>query len=254
MSDSVNELFLKLACKTPLPRISESFPAKPYTRAQAKVDASAPPQPPTSPSKKRGIKSEFNIFTDADGEHAPQLPTLKKLKPNARIPLSIKTDLANDTPLPTPRQPDRPFPFSQSDPLWADVENYDPLPEYNLRTNYMTPPSTPGGPSPIPSPYPSPRPSTRAVRRRRAPTSTLPPPRSMTLYLVLHLDSWKATDQQIRHAYRKVAAEFHPDKVAEDARETATQIMQNINAAKEVLLDGKRRRAYHVDGKLPWTT
>ena len=119
----------------------------------------------------------------------------------------------------------------------------------------MTPPTTPGSLSSTPSSSPlSPNRSTRAVRPRRVHTAnSLPPPKDHTLYRVLELDSWKATDDQIKNAYRKVAVEYHPDKVAEDQRENATRIMQNVNAAREILLNEKRRRAYHLNGKLPWT-
>ncbi|KAF1347350.1 DnaJ-domain-containing protein [Lizonia empirigonia] len=245
MSEFIEDFFLSLACNTPLPsssvagrRAEKSCATKPYTRAQAKFEQQAELLPNASlqssrSGKKRGRKSEFHIFTDADTTHVAHLPCPKKLKPHARVPLSIRTDLANDTPLPTPRQPDRPFPFSRSDPLWANVENYDPWPP----------------------PFSSPRPSTRAGWRRRVSSANLlPPPKDKTLYLALHLDDWKVTEDQIKNAYRKVAIEYHPDKVAEEERKTATQMMQNVNAAKEVLLDNKRRRAYHVDGKLPWTT
>jgi DnaJ-class molecular chaperone len=74
------------------------------------------------------------------------------------------------------------------------------------------------------------------------------------LYNVLELDNWNATGEQIKNAYRKIAVEYHPDKVAADQREAATHVMQNVNAAKDVLMNDARRRAYHRNGKLPWTT
>lgn len=231
MSEFIEDFFLGLACNTPLPsssvaghRAEKSCVTKPYTRAQANFEQQAElllnaSLQPTTSGKKRGRKSEFHIFTDADTTHVPHLPFPKKLKPHARVPLSIRTDLANDTPLPTPRQPDRPFPFSRSDPLWANVENYDPC------RHYLTPPSTPGDPSPPPSsaqgssPLSSPRPSIRAGRRGRASSANLlPPPKDKTLYLALHLDDWKVTEDQIKNAYRKVAIEYHLDKVAKEER------------------------------------
>ncbi|KZM24367.1 uncharacterized protein EKO05_0010766 [Ascochyta rabiei] len=278
MFDLSEELFLRLACETPLPvsssptshRPDKPLLTKPYTRAQAKAAQQASPlfsllvQSPT-PDKKRSRKLDFDIFIDANAVNTLQPPSQKKPRPNARIPLSVKTDLANDTSLPSPRKPDRPFVYSRSDPLWANVENYDPRP------HYMTPPPTPGGssstsgssstmpgghsPTTPPSPFSPPRHSTRAFRARRtSSTNVLPPPKDKTLYTALNLDNWKATEAQIRNAYRKVAVEYHPDKAAEGERETATQMMQNVNAAKEVLLDAKRRKAYHLNGKLPWTT
>lgn len=260
MSEFIEELFLKLACETPLPRSSAAIcktgnpsPTKPYTRAQAKAEQQTDPLPslPTQPwvfSKKRGRKPDFDILVDADAASSSPYPPPKKLKSKARTPLSIRKDFANDSQGVTSHKPDTPFPFSRSDPLWDNVENYDP------RLYYMTPPSTPGGPSPVPSPssFSSPRRTTRTTRPRQIPAaSPLPPPQDQTLYRALALDNWKATDTQIKNAYKKVALEYHPDKVAESQRETATHMMQTVNAAREVLLDHKRRRAYHISGKLP---
>lgn len=262
MSDFIEEFFLRLACETPLPnsiatRRGTSRPSltKPYTRAQAKVEQHAGllrtrPLQPSIFNKKRSRKPEFDIFVDADAANVLPSPYSKKLKSNARAPLSIRTDFANDVPLPPPRQPDRPFPFSCADPLWANVENYDPRPYY------VTPPTTPSSlPStPFSSPLSPPNRSARAARPRRVhSTNPLPPPKDYTLYKILELDSWEATDDQIKNAYRKAAVEYHPDKVNEDQRANATQIMQNVNAARDILLNEKRRRAYHLNGKLPWT-
>ncbi|KAF2623497.1 DnaJ-domain-containing protein [Macroventuria anomochaeta] len=263
MSGFIEELFLRLACETPLPRSSAAgrradkpFTTKPYTRAQAKVEQQAEllPSPHLQSSttrKKRARKSEFDIFIDADAANTPLSPSPKKLKSNGRVPLSVRTNSGNDTPVPSPRFPNTPFPFSRSDPLWENVENYD------TRPFYMTPPPTPGGPSPAPSPSPfaSSYRATRSARTRRvSSTKQLPPPKDKTLYTVLQLDDWKATKEEIKIAYRKVAVDNHPDKVAEGQREDATHMMQTVNAAKEVLLDDKRRRAYHSSGKLPWNT
>ena len=263
MSDVMEELLLRLACETSLPcsnaagrRAKEPFIAKPYTRAQARIEQQIGllPRPPlrsSTPSKKRGRKADFDIFVDADTANIPPPPFLKKLKPNTRIPLSVRTDLANDTSYPCPRKLDTPFPFSRSDPLWANVENYDPRPYY------MTPPPTPGDFTPTPSPSPSspPRHSTRTVRPRRIVSANpLPPPKDHTLYRVLDLNDWQVTADEIKNAYKKAAVDHHPDRVAEDQRGAATHMMQIVNAAKEVLLDNKRRRVYHLSGKLPFTT
>ena len=265
MSDFIDELFLRLACETPLPRGSSAgrradttftATAKPHTRAQARAEQQTgrlpSPHPETSISnKKRTHKSEFDIFVDADATNTSPAPSLKKAKSDRRVPLSVRTDSANFTPAPSLRYSDTPFPFSSSDPLWTDVENYD------IRPYYMTPPSTPGGPSPTPSPPPfaSPHRSTRAARFRQTPAANpLPPPKDRILYKVLKLKDWKVTEEEIRMAYRKIAINNHPDKVAEGQREDATHMMQTVNAAKEVLLDNKRRRAYHKSGKLPWAT
>lgn len=262
MSDFIEEFFLRLACETPLPNsitarsvTGRSFSAKSYTRTQAKFEQHngllrAPPLQSSTFSKKRSRKPEFDIFVDADAVNALPSPYPKKLKSNARTPLSVRTDLANVISLPSPRQPDRPFPFSCSDPLWANIENYDPRPYY------VTPPTTPSSlPStPFSSPLSPRNRSTRTTRSRRVySANSLPPPKDYTLYKVLELDSWEATEEQIKIAYKKVAVEYHPDKVSAEQRENATQIMQNVNAAREVLLNEKRRRAYHLNGKLPWT-
>ena len=262
MSDFMEDLLLRLACETPLPRSNAAnrrtaglSTAKPYTRAQAKIEQQArllPSSPLQSsiPSKKRSRRVEFDIFIDANTVNIPPTPSPKKLKSSARVPLSVRTNLGNEASYPSPREPDRPFPFSRSDPLWANVENYDPLPYY------ITPPPTPGGPSTTPSPSTSspPRHSTRTARLPRiASTNPLPPPKDRTLYRVLGLSDWKVSADEIKIAYKKVAVGHHPDKVAEGQREAATHMMQTVNAAKEVLLDNKRRRAYHVSGKLPFT-
>jgi len=258
----MEELFLRLASDAPLPRgnvtvrrTARPFTAKPYSRAQAKVEQQTylPQSPllrPSRPSKKRSRKAEFDIFIDADTANIPPSPSPKKLTSNERVPLSVRTDLGNETSYPSPREPDRPFPFSRSDPLWANIENYDPRPYY------MTPPPTPGGSSTASSPsLPSPpRLSTRTARpRRTASANPLPPPKDRTLYRVLELNDWKVTADEIKIAYKRVAVDHHPDEVAEGEREAATHMMQTVNAAKEVLLNDKRRRAYHVSGKLPFT-
>lgn len=267
MSSFVEELFLRLARETPLPQSrtasrtnSISLAARPHTRAQARIDpkaGSAPgplPQSMTS-SKKRSRKPKFGIFVDADAANTPFYPSPKKLKPNERAPLATKTDSANCTPAPSPRYLGEPFPFSPSDPLWENNENYDPRP------CYMTPPPTPRSFSPTRSPSPQPSPRYRPARTPRprqtpqAPASRqLSSPRDMTLYTALGIDIWQATTQEIRAAHHRFALEHHPDKVTLEQREEATHLMQIANAAAEVLLDSERREKYHRDGRLPWTT
>ena len=226
---------------------------KPYTRLQAKLEQQNEEIPNSSSTnrQKRNRKSEFDIFVDDNTNNTTATPSPKKLKANERVPLSINTDIVNTVPNMSPQQLDAPFLYSPLDPLWEDVENYDTCPFY------MTPPATPARGSPSSSPTASipPSPSASPAPRRQKPTAAkLSPPKDKLLYTVLKLDDWQATEQEIKMAYRKIAARSHPDKASEKLREGATHTMQTVNAAKEVLLDSKRRRAYHRSGKLPWST
>lgn len=258
----MEELFLKLACEIPLPRSSTDRHTKntpstrPYTRARARIEQQSGTSPlpqPSASTRKRSRKPEFGIFVDANAANASFYPSPKKTKPNERLPLTFRNDSANSTPAPSPRYPDSPFTFVPSDPLWENRENYDP------RTCYMTPPSTPRSFSPAPSPSVQPSPGQNYARtphqtQRTSSSRQLPPPRDMALYTALDINSWKATKQEIRAAHHRFALEHHPDKVAPEQREEATHLMQIANAAAEVLLDSKRRREYHKDGRLPWTS
>ncbi|KAF2016056.1 putative DnaJ chaperone [Aaosphaeria arxii CBS 175.79] len=64
-------------------------------------------------------------------------------------------------------------------------------------------------------------------------------------YRVLEIDS-KATQQQIRDAYKKAALKHHPDRVAADSpeRTARTKRFQQINDAYYTLSDPTRRRDY----------
>lgn len=64
-------------------------------------------------------------------------------------------------------------------------------------------------------------------------------------YKVLEVDS-KASQQQIRDAYKKAALKHHPDRVASDSPERATRTkrFQQINDAYYTLSDTTRRRDY----------
>ncbi|KTD37438.1 molecular chaperone DnaJ [Legionella moravica] len=53
-----------------------------------------------------------------------------------------------------------------------------------------------------------------------------------------------ATPEEIRKAYYKLALKNHPDKVAEDKREEATELFKEINLAHEILSDENNRKAY----------
>ncbi|KAK4615593.1 hypothetical protein CLAFUW4_10418 [Fulvia fulva] len=66
-------------------------------------------------------------------------------------------------------------------------------------------------------------------------------------YAALEVDS-KATQQQIRDAYKKQALRHHPDRVPSDSpeRPTRTKKFQQINDAYYTLSDATRRREYDV--------
>jgi hypothetical protein len=291
MADYINELFLRLACNTPLPNGATSYTSstalpsiQPFTRSQARpiepdsAPFEAQPQSSTSASqqKKRNRKPEFAIFIDTDTANAPPRPAPKKTKLTPRMPLAVKTDCGNDSPLPSPHAPDVPRPFSSTDPLWESNENYfsytapppthhDPTPA-QPSNNRPAPRETPRptsrpapSPAPHPSPHPTPRPTSqsgsRPARRRRTSAVGAPrTPNNMVLYNLLGLEDWNAGTEQIKLAYKKAAMKFHPDRVPAGQRQEATVQMQRVNAAKEVLLDTRRRRAYNRSGKLPWDT
>lgn len=63
-----------------------------------------------------------------------------------------------------------------------------------------------------------------------------------TLYDTLGV-SRTASDQEIKRAYRRLAAQYHPDKPTGD-----TEKFQRINAAHEVLSDERQRRIYDAQG------
>lgn len=61
--------------------------------------------------------------------------------------------------------------------------------------------------------------------------------------------SKSATDKDIHRAYRKLAKEYHPDKLRskdlnEKEKAEASERFRNINEAKEILLDAEKRAAY----------
>lgn len=67
----------------------------------------------------------------------------------------------------------------------------------------------------------------------------------MDYYAALNVDS-KATQEQIRNAYKKAALKHHPDRVAADSPDRAqrTKKFQQINDAYYTLSDTTRRREY----------
>jgi len=56
--------------------------------------------------------------------------------------------------------------------------------------------------------------------------------------------SLTATPDEIRAAYRRRAAEIHPDRQPPDKRASASEQMKQLNAARDLLLDARRRAEY----------
>ncbi|KAF2748965.1 DnaJ-domain-containing protein [Sporormia fimetaria CBS 119925] len=85
--------------------------------------------------------------------------------------------------------------------------------------------------------------------------SRSPPPRpqpkrsSVDLYAVLGV-SRKASQDDIRKAWKKLAMKYHPDKVAPTKKDDATKKMAEINIAYETLFDEKKRQVYDQTGEV----
>ncbi len=65
-------------------------------------------------------------------------------------------------------------------------------------------------------------------------------------YKILELDK-KASEEDIKKAYRKLARKYHPDLNPNDKE--ATKKFQQINEANEVLSDPEKRKKYDQYGK-----
>src|SRR3954467_6005961 len=65
-------------------------------------------------------------------------------------------------------------------------------------------------------------------------------------YKILGLDK-KATDEDIKKAYRKLARKYHPDLNPNDKE--ANKKFQQINEANEVLSDPEKRKKYDAYGE-----
>jgi hypothetical protein len=131
--------------------------------------------------------------------------------------------------------------------LEEDKENQDPNPVApSARYVSSVPPMPPAGPPP---------PFVDSPTIGRGTFSSvflpLPEPVNTTLYVILGLADWNVTAAEIRSAWRQAALLYHPDHHSEADQVVATTEMQKLNAAKEVLLDARRRRQYHVTGELP---
>lgn len=69
----------------------------------------------------------------------------------------------------------------------------------------------------------------------------------MDLYEILEVES-KATNSEIKKAYRKLALRYHPDKVSEEDRVDAETKFKEISHAYEILIDEVKREEYDTYG------
>ncbi len=72
------------------------------------------------------------------------------------------------------------------------------------------------------------------------------------LYAILGLGdkTFEAAESEIKSAYRKLALQFHPDKMGDNFQESDKQVWLQIQNAYETLSDVTRRRKY--DSALPF--
>ncbi|CBX96156.1 hypothetical protein IAQ61_001329 [Plenodomus lingam] len=271
MSTTDADAILALAASTALPgetphrETDDTTPSpRPFTRSQALSAASAKPETSdrlrqTKRKARRQRASDFAVFIDpptsTDGSRATG-PAPKRSKTAPRIALSVRTTAsANSTPMPSPRTPETPFPFSCEDPLWENIENYGPSSSMPTALSSSGVPSENGPFVTTPSAGPPPHRSTRRLGARLASSSTRRSPalpRSMELYSILGLSDFDVGSEEITAAYRRAAFEHHPDRANENNREEATVAMQQLNAARDLLLNEGSRRQYHIDGRVPW--
>jgi hypothetical protein len=275
MANFADEYFLALAAATPLPAMEDGEREKlndiapghrPGTRSHARpllklqVPVFAAPVVETFQSKKR--KPNFTIFVDADAAAASNIgkpiSTPKRSRTGTpRTPLSDRTHSTNSTPAPSPRLPDTPFSLSNADPYWENLENYSPF--FTPATSPATPSPTSRPSTPSARPPPPPPPSTRVLRPRANRLSSssssahLLPPTNTILYTMLGLETWRVDAATIQKSYRRMAGTLHPDKASSPGeKQVAHLTMQQLNAARDVLLDKKLRAEYHRTGIVPW--
>ncbi|KAL1610659.1 hypothetical protein SLS60_002329 [Paraconiothyrium brasiliense] len=169
-------------------------------------------------SRRRAPLADIEIFADPD-DGPPSPKRSATARKDGRTPLGERKDFGNAC----PRTP------TVSPQITPSIE------DWNSFANMYTPPRTP----------------------RTIPALTVPPvrvteePVCMILYSFLEMQNWKATNNEIKTAYKKVAVRYHPDKVEEHTKKDAHDNMLCINAARDVLLNRAARAKYHRDGKLP---
>ncbi|KAF2713898.1 DnaJ-domain-containing protein [Pleomassaria siparia CBS 279.74] len=218
------------------------------TRVDTDYQQPTPPKPAATNKRVRrqNPSREFSVFVEQPSQRSAPNPAPKKKTKTGRKVLGEIS--GNKTPPRKYRDPTMGFGFNPNDPNYEDLENVDQSP----------PPPPPPPISPPQPPRQQARPQRhRANRPRPTHVNTTPTdpavPKCLVLYNLLEVKNWKASEEEIKVAYRHVALLFHPDKATQEDQELATVYMQHINAAKEVLLDGVRRAEYHRTGKLPWT-
>ena len=62
-------------------------------------------------------------------------------------------------------------------------------------------------------------------------------------YEILGVDK-KATNDELKSAYRKLAKKYHPDIAPEDKKEEYEEIMKRLNEILEILKDTQARAEY----------
>lgn len=72
----------------------------------------------------------------------------------------------------------------------------------------------------------------------------------MDCYKVLGI-SRKATDKEIKKAFRKLARKYHPDRVEEKKKERAQEKFSKLGTCYETLSDPKKRQMYDMTGGDP---
>ncbi|KAJ4349533.1 uncharacterized protein N0V89_008149 [Didymosphaeria variabile] len=219
---------LSLARETPLPgdatenRASTAEPITPHRPnvSSSRVGLPTPRNPLPVPRrlKRRAPLADIEIFADPNGASRPAKKSATARK-DGRTPLGERKDFGNTC----PRTPTVTPQFTPS------------IEDWNRFAHWFTPP---------PTPRPSPQP--RIVRPAR-----VTEPACMILYSFLEIPNWKATTEEIKTAFKKVAVKYHPDKVEEHQKADAHDNMLCINASRDVLLDKAARSKYHKDGKLP---
>jgi hypothetical protein len=214
----------------------------------------APPDVPTilAPSipqqhrVRAGRRRPVPIYVDCAERSMPQGRLVQQKRSDGRIALSKRSDSANSTPTPSPRDDAASFSQSPNDPFWTGKENRNFSPATTPEPFVAAFPHNPAaytGPPPPPSP--------QARVNRRTPSSTLPPPRNIVLYEILGFDHWNVCKKDILSAWRRRSLRSHPDRVSQQLRDLATAYTQQLNAAKDVLTDRAARRRYHKTGHLP---